>query len=98
MKEEQWSVYLLLCDQRVVYTGIANDLVERLSQHRAGPPHGAKFTRRFKQLELVYQTRAGNRSEATKIELMIKRLAPAVKHQIIATQPDLAALKVIAEG
>jgi putative endonuclease len=94
----QWSVYLLWCDRQVIYTGIAKDPIERLRQHQAGAPHGAKFTRRFKQLELVYHTPVGNRSEATKIELMIKRLPPRVKQQIIANQPNLTALQAIAGG
>jgi putative endonuclease len=83
-----WSVYLLLCDQKVLYTGIAKDPVARLKQHRTGAPHGAKFTRRFKQLELVFHTPIGDRSEATKIELMIKALPVTRKRQIIQQQPQ----------
>ena len=96
MSEDLWSVYLLLCDHKVIYTGIAKDPVERLRQHREGAPHGAKFTRRFKQLELAYHIQVGDRSAASKIELMIKRLPPKVKRQIIAIEPDWSALQAIA--
>ncbi|MFC3193149.1 GIY-YIG nuclease family protein [Marinicella sediminis] len=89
---ESWSVYLLLCDRKVIYTGIAKDPQLRLSQHQQGAPLGAKFTRRFKNIELVYHTIAGDRSAASKIEYLIKKLPAKTKHQIIKQQPDCETL------
>lgn len=89
---DQWFVYLLLCDQQVIYTGIAKDPEQRLKQHQAGAPHGAKFTRRFSELKLVYQVAVEDRSSALKLELSLKKRPARIKQQIIALQPDLEQL------
>ena len=62
-----WSVYVLRCDERVLYTGITTDIARRMAEHAAGPPRGARFTRVFSQLELVYHVFMGNRSLATRV-------------------------------
>ena len=77
---------MLRCDHSVLYTGIALDPKARLIQHQAGPPHGAKFTRRFKQLELLYQVKIGSRSEAQSVELAFKKLNRKEKLAVIAAQ------------
>jgi putative endonuclease len=91
-KPDQWFVYLLLCDHKVIYTGIAKDPEQRLKQHQAGAPHGAKFTRRFSLLELVYQVKVGGRSQASQFEYLIKKMPVKSKRTIINTQPDLQQL------
>lgn len=89
----QYHLYFLLCDSHVLYTGIAIDPLERLKQHRAGHPHGAKFTRRFKLLELIYQVKVGNRSQAQSLELKVKKLKRWQKLKIVEQQTPLTDLQ-----
>jgi len=84
--DQTYHLYVLRCDQRILYTGIAIDPEARLLQHQAGPPLGAKFTRRFKQLELLYQVKIGNRSEAQSVELAFKKLPRKEKLAVITAQ------------
>jgi|SRR5690554_4186370 len=93
--EARYSVYLLNCDNRCFYTGIAVDPQQRLEQHRSGKPPGAKFTRGFKNLELVFHVPVGNRSEAQTIEHFLKKMPKKSKQSIINSQPTLIELKAI---
>jgi putative endonuclease len=87
-----FHLYILLCDQKILYTGIAIDPIARLKQHQSGHPLGAKFTRRFKQLEIVYQTKIGDKAMAHRLEYRIKQLSKSKKLQIIKTQPETTVL------
>ncbi len=89
---QDYFLYILWCDRTVEYTGIAIDPAARLAQHQQGHPHGAKFTRRFKQLEIVYQVKAGNRSTAQSLEIKLKKLNTDKKNNIIKSQYTLAQL------
>lgn len=84
-----YSVYILLCDDEILYTGIARDPQARLKQHLSKKPPGAKFTRRFNKLELVYQVEVGNRSEAQSLEYQIKKLKKEDKLKLIASKNQL---------
>lgn len=90
--EKNYHLYLLLCDQQILYTGIAIDPQQRLKQHQQGHPHGAKFTRRFKQLEIVYQVKVGTRAAALSLEIKIKKLNVAEKNDLIRLQYKLPQL------
>lgn len=90
--EKGYHLYILLCDQKILYTGIAIDPQQRLKQHQQGHPNGAKFTRRFTQLELVYQVRVGSRAAAQSLEIKIKKLNSSTKKNIIKMQCQLSQL------
>jgi putative endonuclease len=92
---DEFHLYIILCDQKILYTGIAIDPKNRLKQHQNGHPLGAKFTRRFKQLELIYQVKVGNRSLAQSLECKIKRLNKAKKQLIIERQLDTEQLLIL---
>ena len=68
----EWCVYMLLCDDNTIYTGITNDLKKRFDNHISGK--GAKYLRGRKPLEIVYTENFKNRSMATKREMEIKKL------------------------
>ena len=72
-----WYVYMLRCGDGSLYTGATNNVFRRLQAHRAGK--GAKYTRGRGPLELVYQVRAGDRSQALRREMEIKSLSRAEK-------------------
>ncbi len=64
-----WTVYLLLCDQKIIYTGITNDLEHRFNQHLS---KNSTFTKQFSDLKLIYNEKYKTKSEAVKREKEIK--------------------------
>ena len=77
----EWCVYMLLCDDNTIYTGITNDLKKRFDNHISGK--GAKYLRGRKPLEIVYTENFKNRSMATKREMEIKKLNRKEKETLI---------------
>lgn len=85
-----YSLYILSCDGRMLYTGITTDVGRRLKEHAAG--RGAKALRQFRRLEVVYQVEVGNRSLASRVEYRLKRLSRPEKNGVVANQPSLSSL------
>lgn len=53
MKENQYCVYILTnYSNTVLYTGVTNNLMRRVLEHRSGM--GGKFTSKYKVKKLVY--------------------------------------------
>ena len=77
----EWCVYMLLCDDNTIYTGITNDLKKRFENHISGK--GAKYLRGRKPLEIVYTENFQNRSMASKREIEIKKLNRRKKEALI---------------
>jgi predicted GIY-YIG superfamily endonuclease len=77
-----WSVYIVKCANGSLYTGIAADLPARLAEHNAGT--GAKYTRSFGPVKLLWSARKRGRSSASKLEARIKSLTREAKHELIA--------------
>ncbi len=65
-----YYVYILLCSDNSLYTGITKDLDNRMVAHREGD--GSKYVFSRLPFKLIYSEKGGNRSEATKRELEIK--------------------------
>ena len=65
-----WLVYMLECSDNSIYTGITNNLENRLKKHQSGD--GAKYLRGRLPIKLIYKELFINRSEATKREISIK--------------------------
>jgi len=78
----EWYVYLLLCDDDKIYTGITNDLKKRMSLHKRGI--GARFTRSFPPMQLQAAWVCPDRSTASSIENKIKSMDKDAKMQIIS--------------
>ena len=64
-----WTVYLLLCDQKIIYTGITNDLEHRLKQHRN---NNSTYTKKFSDLKLIHSENYKTKTEAAEREKEIK--------------------------
>lgn len=77
----KWHVYILECADGTLYTGVATDVAARVATHNAGK--GAKYTRGRLPVRLVYQESAGERGDALRRELAIKRLRAADKRRLI---------------
>ncbi|HRH32467.1 MAG TPA: GIY-YIG nuclease family protein, partial [bacterium] len=61
-----WFVYILRCKNNSLYTGITNNLESRVAKHQAGK--GAKYTRAFGPVTLVYAKIMKNATLARKRE------------------------------
>ena len=71
-KHEACIVYLLLCKNGNIYTGITKSLHQRISQHRRGI--GAKYTKIHGVDRLLGFMKFGSRSDASHVERFIKKM------------------------
>jgi len=81
---KEWSVYIVRCRDRSLYTGISTDVQRRFGEHISGGRTAAKYTKSFSSIELAYEIPIGNRSLAAKIEYRIKHLSRQKKEFIIS--------------
>jgi putative endonuclease len=65
-----WFVYILLCSDLSLYTGMTNNLEKRFEDHLSG--RGGKYTRSHKPIRMIYQEELVSKSLALKRELEIK--------------------------
>lgn len=79
--EEHWQLYIIECDDGSFYTGITNNMINRFASHNSGK--GAKYFRRCKPVQVVYQELALSRSEAAAREYAVKRLTRKQKIDLI---------------
>jgi len=77
-----YHVYILLCADETLYTGIAANIERRVAEHNGGKS-GARYTRGRRPVKLAYSRKFKNRSEALKEEYRIKRLSRNKKKDII---------------
>ena len=80
-----WLVYMLECSDNSIYTGITNNLENRLKKHQSGD--GAKYLRGRLPIKLIYKELFINRSEATKREISIKKMRKKKKKILIDLNP-----------
>jgi putative endonuclease len=64
-----YTLYILLCSDNTLYTGITNNLPQRLKVHESGK--GSKYVRARLPFRLIYQEKKKDRSAALKRELEI---------------------------
>ena len=76
-----WQVYIILCKDNSLYTGITTAVQRRFAQHLAGT--GAKYFRGHSPLKLVYLEDGHDRSSASRREAEIKKLPPEDKRRLI---------------
>ena len=88
---KMWVLYVLLCADGTLYTGITNDLERRLKIHNSGK--GAKYTRSRLPCQLVASWRTKDKSSSLKVEYRFKRLSrqqklDAIKNGISSLFPE----------
>ncbi len=76
-----WSVYILRCGDGSLYTGISNNVEERVKKHNLGK--GAAYTRSHLPVVLVWEERKRSASFAKKREAQIKKLTKPQKEALI---------------
>ena len=65
-----YFLYLLLCKDNSIYTGITTDVARRFAEHQAGS--ASKYTRAKKAVKILYTESFKTRSAASKREAEIK--------------------------
>lgn len=80
-----WQVYMILCSDRSVYTGITTDITRRFAQHATG--RGAKYFRGRTPDAVVYLEAGHDRSSASQREAAIKKMSVKAKHTLISANP-----------
>lgn len=76
-----WFVYMILCSDNTLYTGISNDVLRRFSQH--ADKQGAKYFRGRVPSRLIYVEGGHDHSSAAKREVAIKKMSRDRKMQLI---------------
>ena len=77
-----WYVYMLICGDETIYTGITRDPKKRLDEHNSGV-NGAKYTRSRRPVSMVYLEELPSRSVAASRECRIKRFSRQQKLRLI---------------
>lgn len=76
-----WYVYILICSDNTLYTGITTNINRRLSEHNTGK--AAKYTQGRRPVKLVALFEAKTRSLAAKEEFRIKQLTREEKLKLL---------------
>lgn len=82
---QAWSVYIVECADRTLYTGIAKDVRARVAQHNLGT--GAKYTRGRRPVRLIYCEKAAGHGAALRRERAIKALPASEKRRVVRSAP-----------
>lgn len=77
-----WIIYIVCCADNTFYTGITNDVKQRIKEHNHSDK-GAKYTRGRRPVRLVYQQIVKSKSKAARIEWRIKQMSRAEKRDLI---------------
>lgn len=77
-----YYVYLILCRDNSIYTGITTDVERRFREHQDGT--ASKYTRSRKAKKLLYSEKARTRSAALKRELEIKSWPRKKKLELVS--------------
>jgi putative endonuclease len=81
-----WFVYILFCDQKTFYIGIASDVQGRLKEHQRGY---SPYTKKFSDIKLVYFEKYPKSKDAKKRERQLKGWSFAKKKALINGNKDL---------
>ena len=74
---KNWFLYMILCSDDSLYTGISTDVERRFRQHADG--RGARYFRGRRPLRIVYLESGHTRSSASGREYQIKQMTKAEK-------------------
>lgn len=83
---QNYMVYILICSDKTLYTGITNNLERRLREHNNGK--ASKYTRHRLPVTIAYTEPAGSKSCALKRELQIKKLSRLKKLELVKKNPE----------
>jgi putative endonuclease len=81
-----WQVYIVICTDKSLYTGISTDVERRLYQHKSG--RGAKYFRGRKPVQLIYLESGHDLSTAIRKEASIKKMKRSKKCLLISSNTN----------
>ena len=81
MNDRAWFVYLLLCRNGHIYTGVTPDLARRITAHRKGT--GARYTRGNPPERLLAVKSFAGKVVAMRMEARIKRMPRGLKLSLV---------------
>ncbi len=90
-----WSIYMIRCGDRSLYTGISNNVAKRFAVHQSGGSKAAKYTRTRHPLSLVFTAEIGTKSAASQMEYYVKQLPKRTKENLVAGTTSLSDLGLI---
>ncbi len=85
--KKYWVYMMQSANGRALYTGVTNDLVRRVGEHKEGK--GSVFTAKYKCHKLVYFEEFGLVDQAIAREKQIKNMTRAAKEELIDTMNPL---------
>jgi putative endonuclease len=77
-----WLVYIILCSDDSLYTGITTDVERRFQQHATGT--GAKYFRGRQPVRVIFLEDGHSRSSASIRESAIKGLSKSEKNRLVS--------------
>lgn len=83
-KKKNWLVYMILCSDDSLYTGITTDLQRRFTQHKN--KKGAKYFYGREPLEIVFTEEGHDRISASQREYEIKNYSRAEKMVLLKSE------------
>jgi putative endonuclease len=74
-------LYILMCSDGTLYTGIALDVKKRVVEHNTSAL-GARYTQSRRPVKLIYSKEVGDQAAAAKEEYRVKQLSRVQKLQM----------------
>lgn len=78
-----YYTYMLRCSDNSIYTGMTNNLENRLNEHLSKGKNGAKYTKSHNVVKLEATWKSKEKSLACKLEYQIKTLTKRQKETLI---------------
>lgn len=78
-----YYTYMLRCADNSIYTGMTNNLENRLKEHLSKDRNGAKYTKSHNVVKLEAAWKSKDKSLACKLEYQIKTLTKQQKENLI---------------
>ena len=81
-----YYLYMLRCEDKSIYTGIAKDYLKRYEEHLSGK--GAKYTKAHKVIKIERVFLCDSRSTACSLESELKKYTKKKKESVISKPDD----------
>ena len=79
-----YYTYMLRCADNSIYTGMTNDLANRIKEHLCKSKSGAKYTKSHDVIKLEAAWKSKDKSLACKLEYYLKTLTKSQKESLIS--------------
>jgi putative endonuclease len=83
----EWFFYIVRCRDNSLYSGVTNNLEERIKKHNQGS--GARYTASHRPVILVHSEKYGSASEAKRREFEVKSWLKVKKERLVEGLMDI---------